>query len=124
MEVETTIQTLTKELLQTIIQTKQFVVEEAPLYIKEMLSYELMTNYVGIGIIVMVILACSIGAYLCYRVGLQDEKYMIPGGLFCSFVIVAAFSIFPCIANIYKIKYAPRVFIVDYLTNRITPDRR
>jgi len=108
---------LTKDMLTEVLEmvksTKNFTVEQAPDYIKQLLAYELISNYISIVICVLFIIASIIIPFYFNHFAVN---------LFCGVAIFLFFvgSILN-IDNIIKIKVAPKVFIVDYISNLLNP---
>jgi len=114
---EDSLKNLTKDMLTEVLEmvksTKNFTVEQAPDYIKQLLAYQLISNCASIVICALFIIASII-------IPFYFNDFAV--NLFCGVAIFVFFvgSILN-INNIIKIKVAPKVFIVDYISNLLNP---
>ena len=96
-----------------------FVLEQAPLYCQELLEYSWFYNVLTLGLSIAFFLTLIIITIVSVKRRWFDEKvflfsYALCYGLLLIFVLG---SIFISTSSLIKIKTAPRVFILDHITN-------
>lgn len=109
---------IVKELMKWMMESKEFVIGQAPDYIQQLLTYKTTVCYLLIGMFVFFIL---LGITLI----LLSLKYIKVNGMEVCFVIgvfmllVSFVLVVSPINNIIKIKKAPKVFVMEHLTELI-----
>jgi hypothetical protein len=119
---EETLNDVTRKLLEYAESAETFAQAEIPKYIEELLNYMVIANAFDIAlmsVIVFTALIAFIAVLLKYDY-LDDnhlaEPLLCVSGIFLVSSIVISICIVPNSAKeIFKIKTAPRVFIIDYL---------
>lgn len=107
---------------------KSFASKEIPLYIQELLEYNFI-EHITSGIISLFFLMFGVGSimgafYIAYVRSKKNEHTVYYGDillfsiipLFC--IILSAPSAYYSTLQAYKIKNAPRVYIIDYLRDK------
>jgi hypothetical protein len=99
-----------------------FVAEQAPLYVQELLQWGFYDNLISAIIVGIFSLIFLIASALSFRKMIKEDEPPL-------LIIVGVFAIFSigffidCVSNTkecIKIKVAPRVYIIESLTNKIT----
>lgn len=120
MNIQEKLQESAGKLLDFVEKSGDFVVEQAPLYVQELVEYHFFENLLGLVICVFFLISIISACLLTIRNRLKYSDDKFPECLFAlAFSIV--FTI-PCIIEgsdyikeCYKAKYAPRVLIVEKL---------
>lgn len=106
-------------LLDTTKSAEGFLVEQAPMYVQELLTYSLINSYVSIGISVLLFFLMASLGLLVWKKRECIEDW--PFGL----VIIGIISLGPWVPiifetmNVIKIKTAPRVFILEHVQGKL-----
>ena len=119
---EENIKTTLKWVGETAQEGKEFILEQAPLYARELLEWEFMQGVI-MAAVYGVILASLIKAGLLLFKGIKNDKphYYNSDGKICLIAIICLISIFATIGLVYntcqaiKAKTAPRVIIMEHL---------
>jgi len=111
-------------LLETIRDTKEFISSEAPDVARQIISYELMSNYICliIGIALMLTYVFTFWKTKDPSFDDSDRSAMRCFGLIpviFGFIMATNVSL-----NIYKIKACPKLFLTEYVSHMITSNTK
>ena len=106
------------ELLELVKSTKDFTLEQAPLYFQELVAYEISSSCVAI-------MACTIFLILSLSFLINDKKSMSTDSkliinTICSIIaFTSIICLFENVDSVIKAKIAPRVMIIDKLKQAV-----
>lgn len=114
---------ITKKLIEYIQMTEKFVYEQAPEIIRELLIYKYYSNLFGM--IIYILLFCFFAYVFIYKYfnpEYDDSQYITSRSLMTSLIsgiicIILFVSLIICFESFMQIKYAPKLYILEYLTN-------
>ena len=103
-----------------------FTKDNLPKYVEEVLTYEFMKSITSVGVGVALLLVLVVGLFFLFKYEKDsfngDERCFAIGLMFMVFGVSMYLSVVG-ISTAYKIKYAPRVFLIDYLSERVVNKR-
>ena len=101
---------IAEELLNAIVGTKNFIVEQAPDVAQQLLAYHLVTNSIGA---VLVLLFTVVFAHLVrwYYKAESAEGVLV---MAIAFTVSVCFLI-ECLTSLAKVILAPKIFLIEYL---------
>lgn len=110
---------ITQKILEYVNKTEMFVQTELPVFISEYLAWHFWSSVVGIviGVVLLLLAHCCLFLlhyFVCKKNHEEGWVLMVPA------VILIAAGLCSIISNTYnvvKVTVAPRVYIVDKLTN-------
>ena len=98
-----------------------FVVEQTPLLIQEILTYNLIFHgsLVGVGVFIIFVAICF-SLYFIRKIDWKDDNHVIPFVIFNAFVwFVSLCLVFKNIFVVVKIYFAPRIYLLEYVSDLI-----
>lgn len=112
-----------KALLDRLKGITDFAVIQSNLYVQELLRYELYTSIIGIVLSIVFLLLSIYGLFYIYTRNVSNDTcgavYILPGFvLLFSLVYVCGFTF-----DLIKINVAPRVYLIDYLSNKLKSNK-
>ncbi len=115
--------TFAKEMLELLKSTKEFVVEQSPLIIQELINWEIVNSIAGTLMLWVISAALLIISwkYIDYKV----ERYDVLPPPVCPKVVLSGvagvllLASTACIMNTLKVLVAPRVFLIEYFSNLV-----
>ena len=115
---------LAEEMLVMILQAKEFIVEEMPHVIRQMLAWEYAITMIGWVIGIVLIVAGVIGLRYLIRKGNKKEWDSYDGGWFFLFIpgtvwFVGMLMFFVNFCGWLKIVIAPKICVIQWLSNII-----
>lgn len=110
---------LIKKIIEYMESSKDFIVEQAPDIIQQMLKYETFNNIFGL-IIAVIILFVSIGVFIYGKYSNKTDKiYFNVYNYVSIWLFIAAFAISAfAINNLVKIKISPKYFVIEKLKDK------
>ena len=125
-------ETITNEFLSAMLKfansAGDFLKAEVPKYIEELLDYKAFEIGLSMFTFIFVMTVCVVLMVISYKIFIKSEEkndeegsfFSLKVGTISSIVFAVLLLIGICkipqdISSIYKIKYAPRVFIIDYI---------
>ena len=108
---------LTEDVLRGILNivkdTKDFTLEHAPDYVKQLLSYRYITAYVNLILAVLLIVLPIICAIMIDHIAALVCGFGLP--------IPGIALAVTCVDEIIKIRVAPKVYIIDHIADLLNP---
>lgn len=113
-----------------IVKAVDFAQEQAPLVVQEFLSWKFANAFIwtivaAISIITLLVVAYKCKNWLNKEEYIDDEAFPFIIMVACLFVSIAvAFEgLVPSIEQMVKVKVAPRVFIIEWVSDQIHPSQ-
>jgi len=111
------------ELLDFVKKSTEFVVDQAPIYIQELLSYHFFENILSLILYLFIRSISSVISIISLRWGSrnkwkQEEHIVVPAIatiVFIAALIIGGVGAVERVKECYKAKYAPRVLIIEKL---------
>ena len=105
-------------LLDAIITTKDFVIEQAPDVIQQLLAWQFTISLIGFVVLILTLVAIwTIGLFIRKKTEGNFDKTMTV--LFTALASVIPLVLFPLALDWLKILIAPKVFLIEYIANMI-----
>jgi len=95
-----------------------FMVEQTPLYIQELLAYNFWISLVWFILSLVVFIGCIFGGYRCKKCKNPDEELFFVIMILSVPLFISTFGMYEN-TDWFKIKVAPRVYVVDYLRTEL-----
>lgn len=115
---------ITDKILQYMDHAEAFAGKEAPLYVDELLRFEFW-RHVTTGVFFVALLGVLIGVFLFSTWASKNMNNEDLWGSVCAFsgvvmavvFLISLFMVPSSFVDAYKVKHAPRVYVIDYIKN-------
>lgn len=107
---------LTEKLLTYVQNTEDFLIAETPGYIQELLAYGFFDKILNVCLFGIITIICVIGVVYFIKRGIKDnEIFFGVATLIGVMAILLTSGMLYNLKVVYKIKYAPKVYIVEQI---------